>query len=104
MERVSSSGGRPPKPDKHTVYDDYDMWEDRMKVYLEAGDEGVRRAAILERLDNELYTVARAANLTASLPPRPSSSICGVNSDGPRCLGLPVPPSKVAENTQAILS
>ncbi|VDL89004.1 unnamed protein product [Schistocephalus solidus] len=69
MERVSSSGGRPPKPDKLTVYDDYDLWEDRMKVYLEAVDEGARLAAILGRLDNEVYTVARAANLTASLTP-----------------------------------
>ncbi|VDL91167.1 unnamed protein product [Schistocephalus solidus] len=69
MERVSSSGGRPPKLDKVTVYDDYDLWEDRMKVYLEAVDEGARPATILGRLDNEVYTVARAANLTASLTP-----------------------------------
>ncbi|VDM03935.1 unnamed protein product, partial [Schistocephalus solidus] len=69
MERVSSSGGRPPKPDKLTVYDDYDLWEDRMKVCLEAVNEGARPAAILGRLDNEFFTVARAANLTASLTP-----------------------------------
>ncbi|VDM05194.1 unnamed protein product [Schistocephalus solidus] len=31
MERVSASGGR---PTKLTVYDDCDLWEDRMKVYL----------------------------------------------------------------------
>ncbi|VDL95141.1 unnamed protein product [Schistocephalus solidus] len=69
MERVSSSGGRPPKPDKLTAYDDYELWEDRMKVYLEAVDESARPAAILGRLDNEVYTVARAANLTASPTP-----------------------------------
>ncbi|VDM02692.1 unnamed protein product [Schistocephalus solidus] len=51
------------------VYDDYDLWEDRMKVYLEAVDKGVHPAAILRRLDNEVFTVARAANLTASLTP-----------------------------------
>ncbi|VDM05270.1 unnamed protein product [Schistocephalus solidus] len=69
MERVSSSEGRPPKPDKLTVYDDYDLREDRTKVYLEAVDEGARPATILERLDNEVYTVAWAANLTASITP-----------------------------------
>ncbi|VDL99395.1 unnamed protein product [Schistocephalus solidus] len=69
MERVLNSGGRPSKPDKLTLYDDYDLWEDRMKVYLEAVDEGARPAAILGRLDNEVNTVARAANLTASLTP-----------------------------------
>ncbi|VDL92361.1 unnamed protein product [Schistocephalus solidus] len=46
-------------PDKLTVYDDYDLWEDRMKVYLEAVYEGARPAAILGRLDNEVNTVAR---------------------------------------------
>ncbi|VDL85712.1 unnamed protein product [Schistocephalus solidus] len=65
MERVSNSGGRPHKPDKLTVYDDYDLSEDRMKVHLEAVNEGARRADILGQLDNEVYTVARAANLTA---------------------------------------
>ncbi|VDM05653.1 unnamed protein product [Schistocephalus solidus] len=40
-----------------------------MKVYLEGVDEGARPAAILGLLDNEVYTVARAANLTASLTP-----------------------------------
>ncbi|VDM05405.1 unnamed protein product [Schistocephalus solidus] len=69
MERVSSSGGCQPKPDKLKVYDDYDLWEDRMKVYLEAEDEGARPATILGRLDNKVYMVARATNLTASLTP-----------------------------------
>ncbi|VDL96976.1 unnamed protein product [Schistocephalus solidus] len=69
MEQVSSSGGSPPKPDNLTVYDDYDLWEDRMNVYLEATDEGARPAAILGRLDNEVYTMARAVNLTSSLTP-----------------------------------
>ncbi|VDM06419.1 unnamed protein product, partial [Schistocephalus solidus] len=69
MERFSSCGDRQPKPDKFTVYDDYDLWEDRIKVYFEAVDEGAHPAAILGRLDNEVYTVARAANLTASPTP-----------------------------------
>ncbi|VDL81415.1 unnamed protein product [Schistocephalus solidus] len=69
MERVSTSGGRSPKLDKLTINEDYDLWEDRMKVYLEAVDEGAHPAAILGRLDNEVYTVARATNLTASLTP-----------------------------------
>ncbi|VDL92858.1 unnamed protein product [Schistocephalus solidus] len=68
-EGVLNSGGRPPKPDKLTVYDDYDLWEDRMKVYLEAVEEGARSAAILGWLDNKVYTVARAVSLTASLTP-----------------------------------
>ncbi|VDM04836.1 unnamed protein product [Schistocephalus solidus] len=38
-----------------------------MKVHLEAVDEGAHPAAILGRLDNEVYTVARAINPTASL-------------------------------------
>ncbi|VDM05545.1 unnamed protein product, partial [Schistocephalus solidus] len=69
MERVSISGDRQTKPDKLTVYDDYDFWEDRIKVYLEAIDEGARPAAILGWLDNEVYMVASAAILTASLTP-----------------------------------
>ncbi|VDM00930.1 unnamed protein product [Schistocephalus solidus] len=35
------------------VYDDYDLWEDRTKVNLEAIDEGARSAAISGRLDKE---------------------------------------------------
>ncbi|VDM06111.1 unnamed protein product [Schistocephalus solidus] len=38
-----------------------------MEVYLEAVDECACPAAILGRLDNEFYTMARAANGTASL-------------------------------------
>ncbi|VDL93523.1 unnamed protein product [Schistocephalus solidus] len=69
MERVSISGGCPPKPERMTMYDDYGLWEDRRNVYLEAVDEGARPAAIVGRLDDEVYTVARAVNLTASLTP-----------------------------------
>ncbi|VDM01427.1 unnamed protein product [Schistocephalus solidus] len=69
MERVSSSEGCPHKLYNLTVYGGYDFWVDRMKVYLEAVDEGACPAAILGRLDNEIYTVARAAHLTASLTP-----------------------------------
>ncbi|VDM01409.1 unnamed protein product [Schistocephalus solidus] len=67
--RVSNSGSRPPLQDKLTVYDDNDLWEDQMKVYLEAVDEGAPPTNTLGRLDNEAYTVARAANLTALLTP-----------------------------------
>ncbi|VDL88461.1 unnamed protein product [Schistocephalus solidus] len=69
MERVSNSGSRPPKPDKLTVYDDYDLWEDQIKVYLEVVNKGACPAVNLGRLDNEVYTVARADNLTAPLTP-----------------------------------
>ncbi|VDL86183.1 unnamed protein product [Schistocephalus solidus] len=85
MERVSNSGVRTPKLDKLTVYDDYELWEDRKKVYLEAVDECARPAAILEQLANEVYMVARAANLTASA----ARVRTVVNA-----LGCPCPPQK----------
>ncbi|BHF58059.1 hypothetical protein SprV_0100100800 [Sparganum proliferum] len=69
MERNSTPGGRQRKPDRLTAYDNYDPWEDRMKVHQEAIDEEERSAAISGRLDNEVYAVASAANLTASLTP-----------------------------------
>ncbi|VDL86427.1 unnamed protein product [Schistocephalus solidus] len=69
MKRVSNSGGHPHNPDKLKVNDDNDLWEDRMKVYLEAIDEDAHPAAIRGRLDNEVFAVARAAKLTASLTP-----------------------------------
>ncbi|BHF74595.1 hypothetical protein SprV_0501768100 [Sparganum proliferum] len=49
------------------MYDDYDLWEDRMKLYLESVSEGNRSLAILGQLDSDVYAVARAANITSSL-------------------------------------
>ncbi|VDM00851.1 unnamed protein product [Schistocephalus solidus] len=72
MKKASNSGGRPPKPDKPTVYHDNDLWEDRMKVYMKAVDEGARPATIPGRLNNEVYMVASAANLKAFLTPETS--------------------------------
>ncbi|VDM03142.1 unnamed protein product [Schistocephalus solidus] len=48
-------------------YDDYELSENRTNAYLEAVDEVARSAAILGLLDNEVYTVARAAKLTAAI-------------------------------------
>ncbi|BHF76865.1 hypothetical protein SprV_0501996500 [Sparganum proliferum] len=69
MEIVLTSGGRPPKPDKLTACDVCDLWEDPMKVYLEAIDEGERPAAILSLFDSEVYAVAGATHPTVSLTP-----------------------------------
>ncbi|BHF60351.1 hypothetical protein SprV_0100331500 [Sparganum proliferum] len=49
------------------MYDVYDLWEDRMKLYLESVSEGNRSLAILGQLDTDVYAVARAANITSSL-------------------------------------
>ncbi|BHF60906.1 hypothetical protein SprV_0100387600 [Sparganum proliferum] len=49
------------------MYDDYDLWEDRMKLYLESVSEGDRSLAILGQLDSDVYAVARATNITSSL-------------------------------------
>ncbi|BHF71919.1 hypothetical protein SprV_0401498000 [Sparganum proliferum] len=49
------------------MYDDYDLWEDRMKLYLESVSVGNRSLAILGQLDSDVYAVARAANITSSL-------------------------------------
>nr|VZI52103.1 unnamed protein product [Spirometra erinaceieuropaei] len=67
IEKLSSNGDQLPKPEKLTIYDDYDLWEDRMKLYLESVSEGNRSLAILGQLDSEVYAVARAANITTSL-------------------------------------
>ncbi|BHF62610.1 hypothetical protein SprV_0200559500 [Sparganum proliferum] len=67
IEKLSSNGDQLPKPQKLTMYDDYDLWEDRMKLYLESVSEGNRSLAILGQLDSDVYAVARAANITSSL-------------------------------------
>nr|VZI50391.1 unnamed protein product [Spirometra erinaceieuropaei] len=67
IEKLSSSGDQLPKPEQLTMYDDYDLWEDRMKLYLESVSEGNRSLVILGQLDSEVYAVARAANITSSL-------------------------------------
>nr|VZH94583.1 unnamed protein product [Spirometra erinaceieuropaei] len=67
IEKLSSNGDQLPKPEKLKMYDDYDLWEDRMKLYLESISEGNRSLAILGQLDSEVYAVARAANITPSL-------------------------------------
>nr|VZI04842.1 unnamed protein product [Spirometra erinaceieuropaei] len=67
IEKLSSNGDQLPKPEKLTIYDDYDLWEDRMKLYLESVSEGNRSLVILGQLDSEVYAVARAANITPSL-------------------------------------
>ncbi|BHF81793.1 hypothetical protein SprV_0802492700 [Sparganum proliferum] len=56
------------KSNKLTAYDDYDLREDRMKIYLESIDEGSRAAAILDRLD-EVCFAPRAANVMSTLIP-----------------------------------
>nr|VZI45753.1 unnamed protein product [Spirometra erinaceieuropaei] len=67
IEKLSSNGDQLPKPEKLTTYDDYDLWEDRMKLYLEFVSEGSRSLPILGQLDSEVYAVARAANTTSAL-------------------------------------
>ncbi|BHF58988.1 hypothetical protein SprV_0100194300 [Sparganum proliferum] len=67
IEKLSSNGDQLPKPQKPTMYDDYDLWEDRMKLYLESVSEGNRSLAILGQLDSDVYAIARAANITSSL-------------------------------------
>ncbi|BHF68757.1 hypothetical protein SprV_0301179800 [Sparganum proliferum] len=62
IEKLSSNGDQLSKPEKLTMYDDYDLWEDRMKLYLESVSEGSRSLGILGQLDSEVYAVARAAN------------------------------------------
>ncbi|BHF70396.1 hypothetical protein SprV_0301344600 [Sparganum proliferum] len=64
MEKVSSCGNQLSKSEKLTVYDDFDLWEDRMKVYLESVDEGGRALTLLGQLDNEVYSVVREAAIT----------------------------------------
>ncbi|VDL92183.1 unnamed protein product [Schistocephalus solidus] len=51
------------------MFDEYDLRMNRRKVYLEAVDEGARLAAIMDRLENEVGTLAMADNLNASLTP-----------------------------------
>ncbi|VDL88101.1 unnamed protein product [Schistocephalus solidus] len=104
MERVSTCGGRPLKPDKLIVYDVYDLWEYRMKVYLEAVDEVARPAAILGRLDNEVYTADRTAIRIASLTPGTIFELSVGTSDAHQYPGLPVPPSRIAANTHGSIS
>ncbi|BHF62300.1 hypothetical protein SprV_0200528200 [Sparganum proliferum] len=67
IKKLSSNGDQFPRPQKLTMYDDYDFWEDRMKLYLESVSEGNRSLAILDQLDSDVYAVARAANITSSL-------------------------------------
>ncbi|BHF71708.1 hypothetical protein SprV_0401476800 [Sparganum proliferum] len=67
VEKFSSSGNQLPKSEKLTMYDDYDLCENRMKLYLESVSEGNRSLAILDQLDSEVYAVARSANIMSSL-------------------------------------
>nr|VZI37872.1 unnamed protein product [Spirometra erinaceieuropaei] len=67
IEKLSSNGDQLTKPEKLTIYDDYDLWEDQMKLNLESVSEENRSLAILGQLDSEIYAVARAANITPSL-------------------------------------
>nr|VZH92818.1 unnamed protein product [Spirometra erinaceieuropaei] len=67
IEKLSSNRDLLPKPEKLTIYDDYDLWEDRMNLHLESVSEGNRSLAILGQLDSEVYAVARAASITPSL-------------------------------------
>ncbi|BHF70372.1 hypothetical protein SprV_0301342200 [Sparganum proliferum] len=61
-KEVSSSGNQLPKPDKLTVFDDNDLRQDRIKVYLVSVDEGGRAFAILGQLNSfPVSWVARAA-------------------------------------------
>ncbi|VDL85985.1 unnamed protein product [Schistocephalus solidus] len=100
MERVSNAGNRPPKPDNLTVYDGYDLWEDRMKVYLEAADEDARPAAIQGRLDNEIHMVARADQLTASLTP--ATIFERLRREFARSDQAPIPPRSPSSITVAL--
>ncbi|BHF72882.1 hypothetical protein SprV_0401595300 [Sparganum proliferum] len=54
-------------PGKLTIYGDYDLWEDRMKLYLKSVNEGSRSLDILGQLDSEVYAVSRKTNITSSL-------------------------------------
>ncbi|VDN39162.1 unnamed protein product [Dibothriocephalus latus] len=53
-------------PNGFSKSDDYDLWESRMKTFIETIGEG-RRSAVLECMDNQVLIVARACNLTSSL-------------------------------------
>ncbi|BHF78601.1 hypothetical protein SprV_0602171400 [Sparganum proliferum] len=48
------------------MYDDYDLLEDRMKLYFESVSEGSRSLAILGQMNSEVYAVARATTITFS--------------------------------------
>ncbi|VDL95454.1 unnamed protein product [Schistocephalus solidus] len=84
------------------VYDDYDLWEDRMNVSLEAVDEVTHPAAVLGRLCNEVYTVSRAANLTASLTPTTIFDRLRREFGRSSMPWVDHAPSKVADNTRPL--
>ncbi|VDM03250.1 unnamed protein product [Schistocephalus solidus] len=58
--------------------------------------------------DNDLTTMftwwPELPNLQHRSPPQQSSSVSCASSDGLQCPGLPVPPSKIADNTRVSLS
>ena len=64
MEKVTFPASRTMRPNRLSNSDDYDLWESRMKTFIETIDEGSRSADILECVDDDVLTVARACNIT----------------------------------------
>nr|VZI26321.1 unnamed protein product [Spirometra erinaceieuropaei] len=57
-----------PLPEKLTRGADFSRWEARMKDYLRGVDTSSRSATIMGLLDNEVYDLARSADISASMP------------------------------------
>ncbi|VDN39980.1 unnamed protein product [Dibothriocephalus latus] len=67
VEKVVLPASQTVRPEKYAIYEDCDLWENRMRTYIELLDEGSRPATILLFLDYEVLTVARVANITSTL-------------------------------------